>query len=161
MPSMTTESSSHSHGLHVVIPTTRVPSASAPKTSTAERVAGPNPLDTPGHSHPFSILPRAADTPSTPGHSHGLFRMASASTPTTPKMSARAARRSSLFSMHDADEPEQHATTDAQPERAQQEFALPPTSEVYEEETSADLTNLNGLGDRPFHVDANGTGGNN
>ena len=157
MPSMTTESSSHSHGLHVVIPTTsaaRVPSASTPKTSTAERAAGPNPLDTPGHSHPFSTLPRAADSPSTPGHSHGLFRVGSASTPTAPKMSVRAARRSSLFSMHDAEEPEQDAATDAnaQPEHAQQEFVLPPTAEA-EEELSTDAV-------APRN-DMNVTGGNN
>ena len=78
MPSVITESASHSHGLHLIIPTTsapRVPSSSTPKTSTVERgVQGPNPLDTPGHSH-------------------GLFRLpvAGPSTPTTPKVSVRAA----------------------------------------------------------------------
>ena len=167
---MTTESASHSHGLHLIIPTTsapRAPSESTPKTSTAERARGPNPLDIPGHSHGLFALPQSATDSPIPGHSHGLFRLPAAgpSTPTTPKMSVRAARRSSLFSMHDADEeePAQHEMADgAAPEGARQELAqLPTTAEADEEEAHGDLSGLKVIGDGSFHVEGDGTGGNN
>ncbi len=150
MPSMTTESASHeSHAaLHVIIPTTsaaRVPSASTPKTSAAESVLSSNQLDTPGHGH-------------------GLFRIPGPSTPTTPKMSVRATRRSSLFSMHDTDEPERRemANADADaPGHAQEliQTLLPPTSET--EEPSADFRDLKVIGDGQFHVEGDNGGGNN
>ncbi|PIL24648.1 hypothetical protein GSI_12532 [Ganoderma sinense ZZ0214-1] len=173
MSSTTTQSSSHSHALHVIIPTSsapRAPSESTPKTSTSERVPGPNPLDTPSHSHALALdtpshshalfaLPLPADTPT---HSHNFFRRLSAATPTTPKMSVRAARRSSLFSMHDADEPEQDVGAAHGPEHVQQGFALlPPTSETEEGESGADLGDLKVVGDREFHVEGDGIGGNN
>ncbi|KAI1791838.1 hypothetical protein LXA43DRAFT_1136548 [Ganoderma leucocontextum] len=167
MPSMTAQSVSHSHGLHLIIPTTsapRVPSASTPKTTTAER--RPTPLDTPSHSHGLFVLPRPANDSTIPGHSHGLFRLPAshrdATTPTTPKMSARASRRSSLFSMHDSDEPEQHAmAAAAAPAHAQELMMLPPTSEAEEEEPNAGLRDLKVVGDGQFHVEGNNDGGNN
>ncbi|KAL7277607.1 hypothetical protein ACG7TL_008534 [Trametes sanguinea] len=112
----------HAHGpaIHVVIPSTPALASSsrvAPSSSvtpahghpnTIVRVRIPQPQDTPTHGHPNVLLlarPAPADTP-THGHPNALFTVASSprsdrdspSTPTLPRPSARASRRSGSFS---------------------------------------------------------------
>ncbi|KAI8978260.1 hypothetical protein BD414DRAFT_495044 [Trametes punicea] len=112
---------SHGPAIRVVIPRSAAWADTTPTTPGHGHIniAVPRPLDTPGHGHTDIRIPRPLDTPGhghidvriptpldTPGHGHAnvsLFSLASPrgdspSTPTHPRPSARASRRTSMFS---------------------------------------------------------------
>ena len=173
---MHTADAGHNHGLHVVIPTpASEPASRVPPTNATDAPVALDTPGTPGHSHTNGrfVLPTSSRAPEsahaldTPGHNHGLFRWppvgTDAATPASPRVSARVARRSSLFSVSDDAEAASGAGQEsahvlsAQSEGELQSHThfreLPPTAET-EEPASAEVHGS-------FDVDGNGNGGNN